>query len=202
MRVACSIDTYRRQKKCMKIILTVDEKDCTNIGALLDQHIGKPLLFEIVNDTNKQRELLLQITGEQRSKIFALIKDIAGYCGETKDNMRDQLTQMYCDEAEAEMFSLADCMADTASGFISWLIEFAFEQGCTLTDNPATGLNDVEAYLNICITKKRCCACGKDANVIKWDPGTQIALCDFHKARVQKVGKAAFTDEFHVFGTK
>lgn len=202
MRIPCQIATYNRQKKCLKIVLVVDEKDCTNIGALLDQHMDKPLLMEIVNDTDKQRELLLQITGEQRAKIFALIKDIAEYCGETKDNMRDHLTQMYCDEAQVEMFSLSDCMADRACEFINYLIEFAFEQGVTFTDNPASGLSDIEGYLNICILKGKCCVCGKDANITKWCPDTQIALCDFHKARAQKVGKTAFASEFHVHGVK
>lgn len=205
-KIKGTIDTYNRQKKCLKITFIVDEKDSVGVAAQLDQFIKKPITLEVLTDTVRLAEELTRITADQRAKIFALIKDIASYTGEGKENQREILTGMFCEEMQIEEFSLSDCSQDTAGNFIEWLIAFAFENGVALSENPVTGLNDIESYIHTCIKHRKCCACGKDAGLVKWDaiPGaeTHIPLCDTHKMRAGKIGKNAFKEEFHVFGVK
>jgi hypothetical protein len=204
-KIQGQIDGYSRLKKCMKITFIVDEKDSAGVAAQLDLYIKKPITLEILTDKARQAIELVQITPDQRAKIFALIKDIAAYSGDGKENMREQLTEIFCDEQQIPKFSLSDCMSDTAAAFINWLISFAFEQGVPLKENPVEGLDDIESYIKICIAHRKCCVCGQDGALVKWETKEDstelfIPLCDAHKMKAAKVGRRAFNQEYHVMG--
>lgn len=190
------IDSYSRLKKSMKITVVVDEADCAGVAATVDPYLKKPITLEILTDKAKQMEELSRITPDQRAKIFALIKDIAAFTGEGKEGSREQLTYEYCEQKQIELFSLADCSADTAADFINWLIEFAFEFGVPLKDIPASGIEDIEGYLKVCLKNKKCIVCGKDGQNYKVAKDASYCLCDVHYAEA-KQGLSKFSAKYH-----
>lgn len=189
----------------MKIILTVENEDCGNLGSMLDMRMDKPLLLEIITDTETLNKERLQISPEQRKFIFAIVKDISEWTGENKENQRKQLAEMYCEEQQIEMFSLSDCMSDRAGDFITWLINFCFEEGIPLSECPTEGLTDIEGYVHVCISQRKCCVCGSDGVVVKWDApptDTYLPLCDKHKDEAIKIGRDEFEERYHVYGVR
>lgn len=180
----------------MKIVLIVDEEDCKNIGGLLDLHVNKPLLLEIITDIDTLRKQLVQISPEQRAKVFALIRDISEHIGDTKENARMDLMAKFCEEKQIEMFSLSDCMADTAGDFIEWLILFCFENGVPLKEVPANALDDIEKYIQMCVSHKRCMACGKEGKVYIMGK-EKFCLCDVHYWEAKQTGWKVFSEKYH-----
>ena len=197
-KIRGTIDTYNRQKKCMKVTFIIEDKDSVGVASKLDAYLKKPITLEVLVDGERMAQELTRITPEQRAKIFALIKDIASHTGEGKENMREILEGMYCDERQIETFSLSDCSQDVAGGFIEWLINFAFEQGVGLSENPVLGLKDVSGFLRACVSNKKSMVCGKDGMPYKVQ-GREInyCMCDTHFAEAQKLGVEAFDKKYH-----
>lgn len=202
MKFKCEIDNVRTIKKGAKITFTIPEDGKKEFLQHIVNFDGMPLTLEVLTDAAEQQKRLNQISPEQRRKIYAIIKDIAEYTGNGADNDKGTMKSMFCSDKQIESFSLSDCEADTAGQFIEWLIEFCFEHGIPLSENPAEGLNDIESYLKICLKKNKCCVCGNDGKVAKWDKETYISLCDIHKAKAEKDGRNQFKDMFHVWGVK
>jgi len=198
MRIPCVIDTFRRQKNCLKIVFTIDDKDSEDFLKNINGFMKMPLTIEILTDLPKQIEIMNQITPDQRKKIYAIIKDIAEYSGEDTESQKQTMKLAYCGVREIEIFSLSDCKAEVAGDFINWLIEFCFEHDVPLSENPTTGNSDIEAIIRMCIKKQKCCVCSEAGKAYSMKDGKQIPLCDIHKTKMVNDGKDKFCETFHV----
>jgi hypothetical protein len=200
MKFRCEIDNIRTIKKGVKITLTVPDTEKKEFMQHIINFDGMPLTLEVLTDAAEQQKKLNQITPEQRKKIYVLIKDIAEYTGNGKDNEKDNMKAMFCSDRGIESFSLSDCETEIAGSFIEWLIEFCFEHGISLSENPQEGLSDIESYLRICIKKSKCCICGKDGTVYNGSKNTQISLCNLHATKLKNDGFEKFKETFKVWG--
>lgn len=214
MKFNCEIDNVKTLKKGMKITLAISEKDTIHVMKNIYNFMDKPVIVDLLVDGDKQKEKLNWITGNQRKKIFAIIKDLADFIVEDKESMREKVTQSFLQATEYEQFSLSNCSRELAKDFIEYLITLAFELGAPLSEKPTEGLEDIEGYLRICINKKKCCVCGKDGEVHHVDAigmgrdrklvddseYRKMGLCRVHHSEYHDIGVEDFTEKYHVYG--
>lgn len=156
------------------------------------------------------------ITPEQRRKAFALVGEIAAHTGYTKDEahlmLKHEFAFRHLETLQQELFSLADCSVTTARAYINYLIDF-----CLMFDVPtrqplADLCDDVAHYVYACLMRKKCCVCGKKAELHHVDRvgmgnnrekiahvgRRALPLCREHHTQVDHLGDAALCDLYHV----
>lgn len=156
-----------------------------------------------------------EISAEQRRKVFALVRDIADWCGEEPEYIR-KFTMFECRITNGiEPFSLSDCDMSTAREYISYLIDFCFCHGVPTRDTLLNRTDDISKYLYSCLVHRKCAVCNKQADVhhidtvgmgrdrtkINHSGMEAIALCREHHQEAHTRGQAFF-DKYHIYGTR
>lgn len=156
-----------------------------------------------------------EISGEQRRKIFATVRDIADWCGEEPEHIRKFTSFEYCTMNGIMPFSLSDCDMSTAREYITYLIDFCFRHGVPTRDTLLNRTDDINKYLYTCLAHRRCAVCNKQADVhhvdavgmgrdrakINHSGMEAIALCREHHREAHTRGQAFF-DKYHIYGIK
>lgn len=216
MNFPAEIDRVNTLKKGMKIILSVGDDDVREVMRYIHNFMKMPLNITISVDADQQKELLDQITDDQRRKVYALIKDIALWSGNTSENMKEEMKLLFASTTEIEPFSLSNCKKETASAFIEWMINFAFEQGISLTDQPRDMVDNLETYLRLCLKNRVCVICGKVADLhhvnaigmgrdrtkVDDSDSLKVALCRIHHGEAHNKGWRTFAELHHIEGIK
>ena len=101
------------------------------------------------------------ITTEQRKKIYATMKDIAEWSGDMPDSIKAFFKWSFCGDKEYEDFSLSDVDRETASAFLSYLIDFCIQNGVPCSDPLWDRCEDIERYMYACVMTRTCCITGK-----------------------------------------
>jgi hypothetical protein len=210
----CNIKDVYTLKKGMKITLAIDNKQTIEVMKHIYNLMDKPIIVELLVDEKEQKERLKQITPEQRKKIYAIIRDIANYIGDSLENTKENLKIEFIQNSEYEMFSLSNCSSDLAGDFIEWLINFCFETGIPMTEHPLKRTDDTDKYLEACLNHKLCVICGRPGEIHHVDAigmgrdrekvddsrHRKICLCREHHAEAHNLGVNAFEDKYHVYG--
>lgn len=153
---------------------------------------------------------------EQRMKAYALLGEIANYCGYTKDEAKlahkHEFVTRHLEGLHKELFSLSDCDETTAREFITYLIDFCLEFNVP-TNRPLAELcDDIQRYVYSCLMRKACAVCGKKADLHHVDRvgmgrdrteinhvGMQaLPLCREHHQEAHQHGDAALVDKYHL----
>lgn len=161
-----------------------------------------------------------RITPEQRRKAFALVGEIAAYTGYERDEahltLKHEFMNKHLDQLQKELFSLSDCDVTTAKEYISYLIDFCLTFDVP-TKVPLTELcDDVERYVYACLIHKKCCVCGKKAelhhvdrvgmgnnrNEIVHEGRRCLPLCREHHTEVDHLGDIRLCERYHVTPVK
>ena len=161
-----------------------------------------------------------RITPEQRRKAFALVGEIAAYTGYERDEahltLKHEFISKHLDQLQKELFSLSDCDVTTAKEYISYLIDFCLTFDVP-TKVPLTELcDDVERYVYACLIHKKCCVCGKKAelhhvdrvgmgnnrNEIVQEGRRCLPLCREHHTEVDHLGDVRLCERYHVTPVK
>ena len=101
------------------------------------------------------------ITALQRRKIYATIRDIAEWMGDTPDAVKVYFKWSFCGDEEHDDFSLSDVDRETAREFLTYLIDFCIQHGVPCSDPLWDRCEDVERYIYACIMTRTCCITGK-----------------------------------------
>ncbi len=214
MRVNCEIAQINTLKKGMKIVLSIGEKETHSVMKQIYNFMDKPIIVDFQIDTKEQMERLNQISAEQRKKIYALIRDIANYIGDSVDNTKENLKIEFVQQTEYEMFSLSNCSSELAGEFIDFLINFAFENGVPMSEHPFKRADDIERYLAACLRHRICCVCGqpgevhhveaigmgRDRRYVDDSDSRKICLCREHHNKAHQIGRDSFQEKYHVYG--
>lgn len=136
MKISCEINQITTLKKGMKITVNITDENVRNVMKDIYNFMDKPLTLDLSIDEKRQKEKLGQINEDQRKKIYALIKDIAVYTGDSEDSTKHNLKLQFLGESHYEDFSLSNCSFDLAKDFIDYLIKFAYKFGVPLQENP------------------------------------------------------------------
>ena len=202
---ACRITAYKAEDQKTELKVTVNS-DIEDI--ILKYQKNGTLNGELRIDDGRH------ISSIQRRKIYANIADIAYYCGEVPEYTKEMFKFLYISETGAPYFSLSDCSMETAREYISFLMDFALEHDIPLSDPGLQRTDDIERYLWSCIKHKRCCLCGKPADVHhtqaigagrdrrNYDDSEhkKMALCRVHHSEAHSIGVDTFNAKYHVFG--
>lgn len=136
MKIQCEIDNIKTLKKGMKITLNIEDEHVKKVMKDIYNFMDKPLEIDLGIDELEQKGRLGQINADQRKKIYALLRDIADYSGDSQDNLKHNLKLKFISESEYEDFSLSNCSYELAKDFIDFLVKFAFEFGVPLKESP------------------------------------------------------------------
>lgn len=156
-----------------------------------------------------------EISAEQRKKVFAIVRDIAVWCGHEPEYIRQYTEFDYRLQNSLEPFSLSNCDMTTARGFISYLIDFCFIHNVPTRDTLLNRTDDINKYLYSCIEHRKCAVCnekadihhidtvgmGRDRSSIIHKGMEAIALCRQHHQEAHTQGQAFF-EKYHLYGIK
>lgn len=214
MKVPCEIDNIRTLKSGMKIVINIGDKETSRVMKDIYNFMDKPITAEFLIDGDKARELMNQISSEQRKKIFAILKDMENHIGEDAEALRAKTMEGFAKATDGEDFSLSDCSKEKAGEYIEYLIRLCFNLGVPLKDNPMDAFDDVKKYLAICLEMKKCSVCGKPGETHHWNAigmgrdrkkyddhsNRKICLCREHHTEVETIGRDTFAEKYHVEG--
>ena len=214
MKFKCNMETFSTLKKGAKIILKIPPEEVVHVMKHIYNFQDKHLIVEMLVDEEEEKEGFMQISENQRKKIYALIRDIANYIGDSVDNTKENLKIEFLQGSEYDMFSLSNCSSELAGEFIDFLINFAFENGVPMAEHPFKRADDIERYLAACLRHRVCCVCGSRGEVHHVDAigmgrnraeaddswNRKICLCRRHHSEAHTIGMAAFEDRYYVHG--
>lgn len=214
MRFNCEIDNIKTLKKGMKITLAIDDKQTIEVMKHIYNFMDKPVTVEFLIDEQEQRERLKQITPEQRKKIYAILRDMESYIGESVDSLKEKTKASFIRATEHEDFSLSNCPKELAADYIEYLISLCFEMGVPFKESPVDAFEDVDRYLYLCLSKKVCAVCGRLGEIHHVDTigmgrnrktvddskHRKICLCRKHHSEAHQIGMDAFEQNYHVYG--
>jgi len=101
------------------------------------------------------------ITNDQRRKIYATMRDIADWMGDMPDAVKGFFKWSFCGDNEHEDFSLSDVNRETASEFLTYLVDFCIYNGVPCSDPLWDRCEDIERYMYACVMTRTCCITGK-----------------------------------------
>lgn len=216
MHIDCEIAQITTLKKGMKIIIAIDDDNTPRVMQQIHNFMDKPLQVDFRVDGEEQRERLQQISPEQRKKIYALFKDISSYTGNTADNEKETMKNLFIADTHHEPFSLSNCSSDLAGDFIEWMIDFCFKNGIRLSEHPLRTLNDIERYVRMSLRHRICAVCGKpgevhhctgsrigmgrNRNKISNKGKELISLCRVHHSELHSMDEESFFEKYHIHG--
>lgn len=155
------------------------------------------------------------ISNKQRKKIFALIGEIAEWQSDIPEYVRALMTWDYCGKYNVPLFSLSNTSMTIARDFLTYLIDFCFENNVPARDTRLHYTDDIGKYLYSCLEHRVCAICNKRAEVHHVDRigmgrdreqivhiGLEaIALCREHHDEAHRREKDLFS-EYCIYGIK
>ena len=105
------------------------------------------------------------INADQRKKAYGLMRDISRHTGYEPDEVKEVMKYDFLSRTGYPEFSLSDVDRTTAREFIDHMVELCLEQGIPCQDSLLEKAEDVGRYLYLCLYHKKCCVCGKEAEV-------------------------------------
>lgn len=101
------------------------------------------------------------ITNDQRRKIYATMRDIADWSGDMPDSIKAFFKWTFCGDNQYEDFSLSDVDRETASEFLTYLIDFCIQNSVPCSDPLWDRCEDIERYMYACVMTRTCCITGR-----------------------------------------
>lgn len=174
-------------------VVDIDEAGVATIKATL------PNLMHALDRHYDDVEIILpdgrKISPQQRRKCYALIGEIAEYVDgirtyetveDTKQMMKWEFVLNRMESQERRLFSLANCDVTTAKNFIDYLIQFIIKNDIPTSVSLIDNCEDINAYIYACLANKKCCVCGKNA--------------DLHHCEGSRIGQGNDRNEVHHLG--
>ncbi|KRN77608.1 putative HNHc nuclease [Weissella minor] len=154
------------------------------------------------------------ISAVQRKKAFALMHDMASYCGYEDSVFKDTMMFMFEGATGIEQFSFKDVDMTTARYFISFLLDYALKWHIPLSKSALSYQDDLDIYMYQSLKYRSCVLCGKHADVHHVDAiGNNqfraladhrekrlVALCRIHHQEAENMGWLSFSELYHVKG--
>jgi len=156
-----------------------------------------------------------RLSPDQNAKAHAIINDIAMYTGYLPAEAKAWLKYHYISTTGADYFSMSSCDMTTARLFITWLIDFAALWDIPLTDLDEARSADTDAWLYICLLRRRCAVCferhadphhykaigmGRNRKTIVHLGVSLIALCRKCHKQAHRIGRETFSKKYKVYG--
>lgn len=153
-----------------------------------------------------------KITGKQRRKIFALVKDIEAHTGSPMDYMRHlfiEYVRTYY--GYDKTISLSDCTRTQASQVIEVTLDWIFHNDIPLNYKTSDLLKNDRAFLYWSTVNRNCVICGKshaelahyqavgrgrNRRKINHIDNKVLALCSNHHREQHNIGMDSFNEKY------
>ena len=188
------------------------------ITVLLDDDLSTYQVDKYSNNQSPTVAIILadnrKISPDQRKKIYALLGDIANYTGYSiPQEMPAVMKWKYLTETGAEMFSLSDCSMTTANKYLTWLIDFCFENNIAFKTKTWDMLPDDYAMVMRCCKHRKCIIClnhadidhtfglvgiGRDRRTVDNSKSYFLPLCRKHHQERHNLGVKNFLNKYHI----
>lgn len=170
----------------------------------------------------KAKEAYVQIidgrplSGEQRRMCYALINSVSEWSGQPAQDLKELFKMQFMAENIQDLgdkiFSLSDAPMSLIASFQRFLIKFIIENDVPVKRPLLEYVDDVNDYVYHCLINKKCCICGKKADLHHVDAvgmgrdRTEIVhlgmralpLCREHHTEAHTRGDKAFIELYHL----
>ena len=158
------------------------------------------------------------LSGQQRRMCYALINAIAEWSGSSTGEIKETFKlEFWAEKVDAladKIFSLSNAPMSLVAAFQRFLIGFILSNDVPLKFSLLGYVDDTRDYVYQCLIHKKCCICGKKADLHHIDAlgmgndRTQvqylgrevISLCRLHHSEYHRVGKSEFLSRYHLQG--
>lgn len=159
-----------------------------------------------------------RMSGKQRKTCYALLRDISDFTGmgldPTKEYMKIKFLTEDLQETADKLFSLSDAPMSLVCAFQRFLVRFILDWDIPCSIPLLNFVDDVHDYVYACLVAKKCCICGKPADLHHVDhvaagrdredivhEGMEVMpLCREHHTEVHAIGQITFNDKHHIDG--
>ena len=160
----------------------------------------------VVNDPYK-------ITGKQRRKIFAMVRDIYEYYGQPMDYLRYMFQKQLEFLNGYEPISLRNCKRRQASELIQLILDFIFDNNIPMRIATSTLMTNDKYFLYKSTINRKCVICGapnsdlahyqavgrgRNRNKINHYGNKVLALCRKHHTEQHQIGMDTFNSKYHL----
>jgi len=181
------------------------------------------------NDTymlqkREYKECLVQLidsrplSEKQRRACYAMIKEIANHSGMgtelTKQHLKLKFLADDLQETADKIFSLSSAPMSLVCAFQDFLVRFIIDFDVPTKYPLLDMVDDIDSYMYACLTHKKCCVCGKPAQLHHRDAigmgrdrtkivheGLEgIPLCAEHHTEMHTIGDETFMEKYHFNG--
>ena len=158
------------------------------------------------------------LSDRQRRACYALVGEIAEYTGDSKERTKELLKIQFLAEelqgAADSIFSLANAPMSLVCAFQRYLVDFIVGNDIPCSFPLLDYVDDMGGYIYSCLINKKCCVCGKKAELHHVDrvgmgrDRTEIIhegmeampLCREHHTECHTIGQITFNDKYHFDG--
>jgi hypothetical protein len=109
------------------------------------------------------------LSGKQRRSCYAMLGEISEWSGQEKEEIKQLLKlQFWTSElwqTADSLFSLSDAPMSVVAAFQSWLARFIVANDVPTKRPMLDYVDDVPNYVYACLVKKKCCICGRKADL-------------------------------------
>lgn len=191
----------------------------TNIPYIrLDENLVPLLTHRQVKEAYVQLIDSRPLSDQQRRMCYALINAICDYTGESlereKECLKLEFMAQRIEDLGDKVFSLSNAPMSLIAAFQKYLIRFIVENDIPTKFSLLEYADDTRDYVYACLIHKKCCICGKHADLHHVDAvgmgrdrseiiheGMEaLSLCREHHTEYHTVGKSAFFDKYHLDG--
>lgn len=154
---------------------------------------------------------------DQRKYYYALLGDISVFTGHLIEEIDDN-TRWKFKALTGRNISLSNGSSNTKDDVVlltNIALDLAFELNVSLSNKIPIPDKNLEYYFYKCLTHRKCCICGKHADIDHFDETvgmgnnrdkvdktkyTYCALCRSHHTEKHTIGLVAFRNKYHVYG--
>lgn len=154
---------------------------------------------------------------DQRKYYYALLNDISAFTGHLIEEVDDN-TRWKFKALTGRNISLSNGSSNTKDDVVlltNIALDLAFELNVSLSNKIPIPDKNLEYYFYKCLTHRKCCICGKHADIDHFDETvgmgnnrdkvdktkfTYCALCRSHHTLKHAIGLTEFKKRFHVYG--
>ncbi|MGW8116592.1 hypothetical protein BU100_07040 [Staphylococcus xylosus] len=160
----------------------------------------------IVNDPYK-------ITGKQRRKVFAMVRDIFNHYGQPMDYLRYMFQKQLEFLKGYQPISLSDCSRRQASELIELILDFIFTHNVPMNKATSDLMSNDKYFLYKSTINRTCVICGapnsdlahyqavgrgRNRNKINHYGNKVLALCRKHHNQQHDMGMSSFNKQHHL----
>lgn len=155
------------------------------------------------------------LSDKQRKMCYALQNAIAEWSGSSPEDIKQAFKmEFWAERVETladKIFSLSNAPMSLIAEYQKFLIQFIISNDVPVKRPLLEYVDDIEHYVYMCLIHKKCCICGKRAelhhvdqigignnrNEVEHEGRECLPLCREHHTEYHSIGKQTFFEKYH-----